>query len=281
MPEPQPRVLSAAEVSALIPHERPFRFIDGATILEPGRSAKAYMSRLTDPDYDWLRSHFSWKQIVPGAILAEATAELLGVAVASGHQDQQGLMGVYSGIEPLKFRRMVLPTDLVLLEAELIGNIKHVREAYFGSGNVRVTVAKNLAAKGVISFALVDRERFEAGLTPVAANKDQAQAIIDKEVIVRLIFQEEIGLYRQVAEQTGFKVAVAAEEGEYFLEEKPVNAQEALKSPTFEEYMQALIVEPVMPRFPAWIGQVAVSIQKPPSELTHTRFLDALKPGGK
>jgi NAD(P)-dependent dehydrogenase (short-subunit alcohol dehydrogenase family)/3-hydroxymyristoyl/3-hydroxydecanoyl-(acyl carrier protein) dehydratase len=171
MPEQQPRELSAAEVSGLIPHEYPFRFIDGATVLEPGRRASAKMTDLTHPDFNWLTSsHFPDAPMVPGAIMAEAMAEVLGVAAASSdNQEYSGMMGVYRGIQGMKFRRMVRPADTATGDVTLEAELTDFKSRYkLGVGKVRTLVGDKVAAEGIISFALVDREQFMTAVTPDA-----------------------------------------------------------------------------------------------------------------
>jgi len=159
MAENAPRVLSEAEVSSLIPHERPFRFIDGATILEPGKKAIAPLSDMTHPDFDYLKAHFKGMQIIPGAILVEAMAEVLGVAAASSGENSEGKMGVFRRIKDITFRLPVRPTDSVTLEAELTAFRHDV-----GIGKVRALLGERVAVQGVISFALADREQLVAAL---------------------------------------------------------------------------------------------------------------------
>lgn len=156
MAQPHERYLSEAEVGGLIPHERPFHFIGGVTILEPGKKARAPLADLTHPDFDYLKAHFPGGQIIPGVILVEALAELLGTTAASGGGNFDGKIGVFRKIREFSFRRPVKPTDSVMLETELIA-LRHG----VGIGQVRAFLGENLAADGVISFALVDKEQLK------------------------------------------------------------------------------------------------------------------------
>jgi UDP-3-O-[3-hydroxymyristoyl] N-acetylglucosamine deacetylase / 3-hydroxyacyl-[acyl-carrier-protein] dehydratase len=167
MPEQAQRVLSEAEVSALIPHVRPFRFIDGATIIEPGKKATAQMVDLNHPDFGYLKFHFPGMQIAPGGILAEAMAEVLGVAAASSGEDLSGKIGLYRSIKDMTFRIAVKPTDAVTLEADLTSFKGRVVRGHYlglGTGKVRALVDGKVAVDGTIGFTVVDRAEFLASI---------------------------------------------------------------------------------------------------------------------
>lgn len=151
--------LSEDEVSGLIPHRRPFRFIDGAIILDPGKRAQAALADLTAAEFDYLKAHFPGGQIIPGVILVEAMAELLGTAAASGGQHYEGKVGVFRRINNLVFRRAVLPTDPVTLEAEVTA-----MKLGLGVGNVRALLGEEVAAEGELTFGLVDRNQLMTNL---------------------------------------------------------------------------------------------------------------------
>lgn len=153
------RNLSEDEVSGLIPHRRPFRFIDGATILEPGKKAKADLVDLTQSEFAYLKTHFPGGQIIPGVILIEALAELLGTAAASGGQNVDGKFGVFRRINNFVFKTAILPGDTVRLEADVI-----VLRHGLGIGNVKAFVGENIACQGEISFGMVDKVQFMENL---------------------------------------------------------------------------------------------------------------------
>lgn len=165
---PEELSLSEDEVGGLIPHRRPFRFIDGATILEPGRKAQAALADLTAPEFDYLKAHFPGGQIIPGAILVEAMAELLGTAAASGGQSYEGRVGVFRRINNLVFRRAVLPTDPVTLEAEVT-----TMKLGLVVGNVRALLGEEVAAEGELTFGLVDRNQLMTSLQNRGNNPTQ------------------------------------------------------------------------------------------------------------
>lgn len=144
-------LLSRADIEKVLPHRRPFMFLGSVTVLEPGKHAIGTLADLREPDFDFLRGHFPGFRVIPGAIIMEALAELLGVAVASGLSEAGNKIGVLVG-DKMHYRQMVKPGDALCLEAK----VTHMRRN-IGRGNVKAILGDKVAAEGEITFALVDK----------------------------------------------------------------------------------------------------------------------------
>jgi 3-hydroxyacyl-[acyl-carrier-protein] dehydratase len=140
--------LTRAEIEALIPHRDPFLLLDEVSELVPGSKVVA---RKTVRDDEWyLAGHFPGNPIMPGVLIVEALAQAGAVAVLT-EADHRGKLVLFGGIDGLRFKRVVRPGDVLELTCEL----EQVRGPV-GKGSVRATVAGELAARGTLTFAVVD-----------------------------------------------------------------------------------------------------------------------------
>ncbi|MDO8506629.1 MAG: 3-hydroxyacyl-ACP dehydratase FabZ [Candidatus Limnocylindria bacterium] len=129
-------------IEALIPHREPFLLIDRVTELEPGVRAVAEHTFTGD---EWYQpGHFPGNPIVPGVILVESMAQTATVMAMSMPEYRDGL-GLFAGIEEMRFKRMVKPGDVGRFEAV----IEKMRRG-FARVNVKTFVGDELAAEGVI-----------------------------------------------------------------------------------------------------------------------------------
>ncbi len=96
----------------------------------------------------YLAGHFPGNPIVPGVILTESMAQTCA-ACAMAHPDFTGGLGLFAGIDAMRFRRIVRPGDTARFEIEM----EKLRRA-FGRAKVRTLVGDEVAAEGSISFVL-------------------------------------------------------------------------------------------------------------------------------
>ncbi|HHV30170.1 3-hydroxyacyl-ACP dehydratase FabZ [Acetivibrio mesophilus] len=141
-------MLTNAEIQNIIPHRYPFLLIDKVIEVEPGKKAVAIKNvTINEP---FFQGHFPGNPIMPGVLIVEALAQTACVAGLM-LEENKGKLGVFTGIESMKFRKQVVPGDTLKLEAEFL-------MFKMGMGKVKVlaTVDEQVAAEGQIKFAMID-----------------------------------------------------------------------------------------------------------------------------
>lgn len=138
------------EIQKIIPHRYPFLLVDKIIQMEPGKSAVGIKNvTINEP---FFQGHFPHMPLMPGVLMVEALAQVAGIA-CSGIEGYEGKLGVFTGIEQCKFRRQVVPGDVLRLEVEITsfrrGIVKAEGKAYVG---------ETLACSANISFAMIDQK---------------------------------------------------------------------------------------------------------------------------
>ncbi|KAJ49296.1 3-hydroxyacyl-[acyl-carrier-protein] dehydratase [Clostridium tetanomorphum] len=109
--------LNIKDIMKIIPHRYPFLLVDKIVQLEPGKKAIGYKN-VTMNEY-FFQGHFPKEPVMPGVLIIEALAQVGAVAVLSLEQFKDKI-AYFAGINKARFRRKVVPGDVLKLEIELI-----------------------------------------------------------------------------------------------------------------------------------------------------------------
>jgi len=138
-------MLDRAQIQEILPHRAPFLFVDSISSIVPGerivgeflvKESERFLAREGDDRY------------FPPTLLTEAMAQV-GAILVLFPEENRGKTIYFRSIEEAEFSRRVPVGGRVRVEAQ----IKKLR-ARFGSLTVEAFVDGDLAAKGVMSFAL-------------------------------------------------------------------------------------------------------------------------------
>ena len=140
-------MLNKEEIKNIIPQREPFLMIDEVEEYIPGEMAVAYKN--VDESEWYFKGHFPGNPIMPGVLIAESLAQTGAVAVLS-LDENKGKNALFGGIDKLRFKRKVVPGDVLKLEVKIIKC-----KGPIGVGEAIATVDGQVAAKGEITFALV------------------------------------------------------------------------------------------------------------------------------
>ena len=140
-------MLDINQIMEIIPQRAPFLMIDKVEEFTPGESCTAYKNVCINEWY--FQGHFPGQPIMPGVLITEALAQTGAVAILS-LEENKGKNALFGGIDKLRFKRQVVPGDVLKLEVKIIK-----RKGPIGVGEAIATVDGQVAAKGELTFALV------------------------------------------------------------------------------------------------------------------------------
>ena len=139
-------MLSNIEIQKLIPHRYPFLLVD--RILEATPGVRAVGIKNVTVNEPFFQGHFPNNPIMPGVLIVEALAQVAGIA-GMLLPENQGKLGLFAGIDNMRFKRPVVPGDQLILEAEFL-----VLKMGLGKVKVCARVDDQIAAEGEIRIAI-------------------------------------------------------------------------------------------------------------------------------
>ena len=140
-------MLNKEEIEKIIPQRDPFLMIDKVEQYIPGESCTAY-KEVREEEY-YFKGHFPGNPIMPGVLIVESLAQTGAVAILS-MEENKGKNALFGGIDKLRFKKQVVPGDVLKLEVKIIK-----RKGPIGIGEAIATVDGKVAVKGELTFAIV------------------------------------------------------------------------------------------------------------------------------
>ena len=138
-------MMDTRRIQELIPHRPPFLLVDEVLDVDPKEISIVAQKNVT-PDEPYFEGHFPGRPIMPGVLVVEALAQTGLICMFELKLVEPGTEFFFAGIEQVKFRRPVVPGDLLQLRAKLLKNRKTLWKF-----EMRALVEGQMVAEGLCS----------------------------------------------------------------------------------------------------------------------------------
>ncbi len=119
-------VFDINQIQKLLPHRYPFLLIDRVVEFEKGKRILGYKNVSFNEPY--FSGHFPQKPIMPGVLVLEALAQAAGILAFGTLEQGAEENSVYYlvGIDGARFKRPVVPGDRLMLEVEMVRQMRSI-----------------------------------------------------------------------------------------------------------------------------------------------------------
>jgi 3-hydroxyacyl-[acyl-carrier-protein] dehydratase len=132
------------DVLQILPHRYPFLLVDGFVSQEGDAFECVKNVSINEPHFV---GHFPGEPVMPGVLIVEALAQAAAVGLHVREGATQMRIGYLAGIERARFRRKVVPGDIL----RLTGTITRFRRG-FCTVEAVAYVGEAVAAEATLSF---------------------------------------------------------------------------------------------------------------------------------
>ena len=138
--------LDIKRIKELIPHRYPFLMIDKITDMEAGKWATGI--KCVSGNEPQFTGHFPEYPVMPGVLVLEALAQTGAVALLS-EEENKGKLAMFGGIRNCRFKREVLPGDVLELYCEI-----ESKRGPMGFGNAVARICNDIVCQAKLSFVI-------------------------------------------------------------------------------------------------------------------------------
>lgn len=119
-------MMDTIKIRDYLPHRYPFLLVDRVLEISAGQSIVAYKNLSINEQF--FEGHFPGKPVFPGVLLMEAMAQTAGILgfYTQGKTVNDGTTYYFAGVDKLRFRRVCVPGDQVMLRAAIVSERRGV-----------------------------------------------------------------------------------------------------------------------------------------------------------
>ncbi|MGM9913452.1 3-hydroxyacyl-ACP dehydratase FabZ [Floccifex sp.] len=140
-------IYNSNQIQDIIPHRYPFLLVD--RIEQMDETTITGIKCVTANEMTFM-GHFPEKHVMPGVLIVEALAQT-GAVLLLSKEENKGKIAYFAGINKMRFKRQVIPGDVLELKVEFTNSRAGI---YFA--NVQAKVEGNIVATGEILCGLGD-----------------------------------------------------------------------------------------------------------------------------
>ena len=139
-------LMNLEEIKKILPHREPFLLIDEIRELKENYVVGV---KYVKEDEDYFRGHFPEEPVMPGVLQIESMAQTGGILALSTVPDPENYLTYFMKINNVKFKRKVIPGDVIIFELVLVAPIRRGICQMNGKGFVgeNVVIEAELMAK--------------------------------------------------------------------------------------------------------------------------------------
>lgn len=139
-------MMGIKEIKEILPHRYPFLLVDKVENIEVGKKIVAYKNVSVNEEF--FNGHFPEYPVMPGVLIIEALAQAGAIAILT-KDEFKGKIPLFAGINKARFKKQVIPGDILKLEVEIIK-----LRGPIGIGTGIATVNDKVVCSGEILFAI-------------------------------------------------------------------------------------------------------------------------------
>jgi 3-hydroxyacyl-[acyl-carrier-protein] dehydratase len=138
-------IYNSDQIQQIIPHRYPFLLVDQILSIE---DQKIVGIKAVSANEMHFLGHFPQKHVMPGVLIMEALAQT-GAVLLLSQEEFKGKLAYFAGMDKVRFKRQVIPGDVLRLEVELVQ-----QRGAIGFASGKAYVGDQLAASGELMFAV-------------------------------------------------------------------------------------------------------------------------------